>query len=83
VKLIGRRKNYSFEEGATRFLSDPEGVPMHGIVPLSIGEGYNFGKITTVTSNLYIQTIEHGGRNDVFSFAIMVNKLLKIFRSFI
>jgi hypothetical protein len=38
--------------------------------------GYNFGKITTVTSSLYIQIIKHDGGNYIF---FLCYKLLKSF----
>jgi hypothetical protein len=56
---------------------------MHGTNPLFIGTGYIFGKITIVTSSIYIRTIKHDEGNDVFSLSILVNKLLKTSYSYI
>lgn len=82
VRLTRRRK-YNFEDEAFYFFSDPKISLMHGTIPLFIGAGYNFDKITIVPSRLYIWAIKHNEGNTVFPPTILASTHLKTSRSFV
>jgi hypothetical protein len=56
---------------------------MHGTVPLFISAGYIIGKITIVSSNLYIWTKECVVGSAVFSSYSLVEQALRATCSFI
>lgn len=60
-------------------LCDQEVCPMHGNVPLFIVVEYSFGKISIMTSNLYIWTRQYIKGNTVFFHNRLAEQVLGTF----
>jgi hypothetical protein len=79
MRFTFRQREYNFEDGVVCFSSNSKMSQMHVTVPLFIGMGYSFCKITIVSSSIHILTIKHNEDNVSFSPCYLSEQALEYF----